>query len=161
MPNGGVVAFNAHAAMKKAKERAASAEDMIDHCWENEQKHYQEFKMCAKQLEEEEARIQENQRRIEAIVGEKHKLVKFHEETLNLQEALRRCCHFVGTLASEVNAVKVTCQYICIYESLRQQLEEMNRQVLPLLGAKGMEADNLAVLSSLPSNISEVEITRL
>ncbi|XP_054832453.1 uncharacterized protein LOC129327723 [Eublepharis macularius] len=145
---GGIVAIKAHGSMKNAEKKAASAEDMVDHFRGNEKKYHQEVEKCTKLLKEQESSIQENQRRMAIIEEEKRKLVKFQEETLDLQEALRRCSHFVGILASKANAAEITSRYIFVYETLQYQLEDMGKHMLPLLGRKSIEAEGLAILSS-------------
>lgn len=134
--------------MKKARRDAAAAEDRVDHYRKEEKRYYQEVEKYTKLQKEQESKFQEIQRRVNEIKEEKWKLVKFQEETLDLQEALRRCAHFVGLLASKTSATEITSRYLLVYESLQNQLEDMGKHVVPLLGKKSIESEGLAVLFS-------------
>ncbi|XP_066472103.1 chromosome partition protein Smc-like [Tiliqua scincoides] len=105
---GGIVAIGAHRAMKDAEESAAMAEEVVDECTKREQEYRKEMEKYAKQIDEREESILQNQRRINAIAEEKDMLAKLHKEVLDLQEALRHCSHFVGTLVSQASAAEIT-----------------------------------------------------
>lgn len=145
---GGIVATFSHIAMKNAEESATLSKELVDVHTKREQEYYKETKKYGQLIYENLKSILENQRRIIAIAEEKDMLAKLHKEVLDLQEALRRCSHFVGTLASRASAAEITSQYVCIYDSLRDQLNDMCNQMFPLLGVHSIGAEGISVLSS-------------
>lgn len=142
------MAIDAHIDMKNAEKTAALAKEMADKCKEKEEEYRKEAENYGKRIKAEKESILQNQRRISAIEEDRDTLAKLQKEVLDLQEALRCCSHFVGTLASQASAAEITSRYVCIYDSLREQLNDMSKQMLPLLKVESIGVEGLEILSS-------------
>lgn len=112
---------------------------MVDDYWAKEQKAQSQVTNCEKCLKEQEEKIKTAQKNLEAMAERKKQLTNFHKDVLNLQEALRGCSNLVGTLHSEANAVRVTSQFVFIYNSLKPQIDSITQHMLPFLDAKNPE----------------------
>lgn len=112
---------------------------MVDDYRAKEQKAQDQVASCEKQLKEQEEKIKTTQKNLDAMAERKKQLVNFHKDVLNLQEALRGCSILVGTLHSEANAVRVTSQFVFIYDSLKPQIDSITQHMLPFLDAKNPE----------------------
>ncbi|XP_063147366.1 uncharacterized protein LOC134488940 [Candoia aspera] len=130
---GGIQALDAHMAQKTAEEQANAAQKMIRDCRAKEQKAFHEVAKCEEQLKEQQSKIKATQKSLKAMEDKKKELTNYHREILNLQEALRSCSRLVGTLNSEANVVKVTSQYVFIYNSLKDQIDSIVQHMLPFL----------------------------
>ncbi|XP_070591764.1 uncharacterized protein [Erythrolamprus reginae] len=136
---GGIVAIDAHMSQKAAEEKADAAQEMVNDYYAKEQKALAQAAECEKQLKNQESKIKATQGNLEAMEERKKQLTNFHKDVLNLQEALRSCSTLVGTLHSEANAVRVTSQYVFIYDALKPQIDSITRHMLPFLDARNPE----------------------
>ncbi|XP_070790415.1 tropomyosin A-like [Pituophis catenifer annectens] len=133
---GGIQAIDAHMSQKAAEEKADAAQEMVNDYHANEQKALHQVAECEKQLENQESKIKTTQKNLEEMEEQKKQLTDFHKDVLNLQEALRGCSNLVGTLHSEANAVRLTSQYVFIYDALKPQIDSLTHHMLPFLDAK-------------------------
>ncbi|KAG8127732.1 hypothetical protein E2320_014627, partial [Naja naja] len=136
---GGIQAIDAHMSQKAAEEKADAAQEMVDDYHAKEQKALDQVAKCEKQLKNQESKIKTTQKNLEKMEERKKQLADFHKDVLNLQEALRGCSNLVGTLHSEANAVRVTSQYVFIYDALKPQIDSITHHMRPFLDAKNPE----------------------
>ncbi|XP_058022861.1 uncharacterized protein LOC131190036 [Ahaetulla prasina] len=136
---GGIQAIDAHMSQKAAEEKADAAQEMVNDYHAKEQKALDQVAKCEKQLKNQESKIKMAQKNLEEMEERKKQLTNFHKDVLNLQEALRGCSNLVGTLHSEANAVRVTSQYVFIYDALKPQIDSITHHMLPFLDAKNPE----------------------
>ncbi|XP_013927463.1 PREDICTED: uncharacterized protein LOC106553484 [Thamnophis sirtalis] len=136
---GGIQAIDAHMSQKAAEEKADEAQEMVNDYHAKEQKALDQVAKCENQLKNQESKIKETQKNLKEMEERKKQLTKFHKDVLSLQEALRGCSNLVGTLHSEANAVRVTSQYVFIYNALKPQIDSITHHMLPFLDAKNPE----------------------
>ncbi|XP_026549586.1 uncharacterized protein LOC113431484 [Notechis scutatus] len=137
--SGGIQAIDAHWSQKVAEEKANRAQEMVNDYHAKEQKALDQVAKCQNQLKNQESKIKTTQKNLEEMEKRKKQLTDFHKDVLNLQEALRRCSNLVGTLHSEANAVRVTSQYVFIYDALKPQIDSITHHMRPFLDAKNPE----------------------
>ncbi|XP_032065529.1 uncharacterized protein LOC116503311 [Thamnophis elegans] len=136
---GGIQAIDAHMSQKAAEEKADEAQEMVNDYHAKEQKALDQVAKCENQLKYQESQIEDTRKKLKEMEEQKKQLTKFHKDVLSLQEALRACSNLVGTLHSEANAVRMTSQYVFIYNALKPQIDSITHHMLPFLDAKNPE----------------------
>ncbi|XP_026581141.1 myosin-9-like, partial [Pseudonaja textilis] len=131
--------INTLRSQKAAEEKADAAQKMVNVYHAKEQKALDQVAKCQNQLNNQESKIKTTQKNLEKMEKRKKQLTDFHKVVLNLQEALRGCSTLVGTLHSEANAVRVTSQYVFIYDALKPQIDSITHHMRPFLDAKNPE----------------------